>query len=91
MGCYCQYFPNATVLPKMHILEYHVPECLEKWGVGLGLMGEQGAQSIYSSFNSIEKSYQSMPNRVERLLCVVKEHQTIGQWFLNQKGETAHL
>ena len=74
MGYYRQHFPNATVLPKMHMLECHVPGWLEKWGVGLGLMGEQGAESIHSSFNSIEKSYHSMPNRVERLLCVVKEH-----------------
>lgn len=61
-----QFFPKCT-------LECHVPGWLEKWGVGLGLMGEQGAESVHS-FNSIERSYHSMPNRVERLLCVVKEH-----------------
>ena len=26
----------------MHILEAHVPGWIENWGVGLGLMGEQG-------------------------------------------------
>ena len=52
----------------------HVPGWLEKWGVGLGLMGEQGAESIHTSFNVIEQSYRSMPNRVDRLLRIVKEH-----------------
>ena len=28
---------------------------LEKWGVGLGLMGEQGAESIHTSTNQIKK------------------------------------
>lgn len=74
MGYYRQHFPSATVLPKMHILECHILGWLEKWGVGLGLMGEQGAESIHTSFNLIEASYRSMPNKVDRLLCVVKEH-----------------
>ena len=54
------YQVNATILSKMHILECHVPGWLKKWGVGLGLMGEQGTESIHS-FNSIEKSYHSIP------------------------------
>ena len=74
MRFYRTHFPQASVLPKMHILEAHVPSWIEKWGVGLGLMGEQGAESIHSSLNDIEKSYLSMPNKVERLLCVVREH-----------------
>ena len=74
MGFYRQHFSNATVSPKMYILECHVPGWLEKWGVGLGLMGEQGAESIHTSFNLIEQSYPSMPNQVDRLLCIVKEH-----------------
>ena len=74
MGYYHQHFPSATILPKMHILECHVPGWLEKWGIGLGLMGEQGAKSIHTSFNLIKASYRSMPNQVDRLLCIVKEH-----------------
>ena len=37
-------------------------------------MGEQGAESIHSAFNSIERSYLCMPNKVERLLSIMKEH-----------------
>lgn len=74
MWYYRQHFPESTVLPKMHILEHHVPDWIEKWGVGLGMMGEQGAESIHSCFNGIEHSYLCMPNKVERLLRVMQEH-----------------
>ena len=65
MAFYRQHFPSATVLPKMHMLECHVPGWMEKWSVGLGLIGEQGAESIHTSFNTIEQSYWSMPNLVD--------------------------
>ena len=67
---YRNHFPHATVLPKMHILECHVADWLEKWGVGLGLMGEQGAESVHTSINQIERSYLNIPNTVDRLLRV---------------------
>ena len=71
MAYYRQHFPEATVLPKMHFLEAHLPNWLEKWKVGLG---EQGAESIHASFNNIERSYLNMPNKVDRLFRVVQEH-----------------
>ena len=74
MSYYRQHFPNATVLPKMHFMEAHVPNWLEKWKVGLGFMGEQGAESIHASFNNIERSYLNMPNKVDRLFRIVQEH-----------------
>ena len=66
-------FPHATVLTKMHILGSHVADWIERWDVGLGLMGEQGAESIHTSLNQIERSYLNMPNKVDCLLCVVQE------------------
>ena len=74
MNFYRKHFPQATVLPKMHILEALVPDWILKWGVGLGLMGEQGAESIHTSLNQIERSYMNMPDKVDRLLQVIKEH-----------------
>ena len=74
MAYYRRHFPDTTVLPKMHFLEVHVPQWLEEWKVGLGFMGEQGAESIHSSFNTIEQSFLSMPNRVDRLFRIVQEH-----------------
>ena len=46
---YLQTFPLATVLPKMNFLEYHVVPWLNKWRIGLGFMGEQGAKSIHAA------------------------------------------
>lgn len=74
MAYYRLHFPGASVLPKMHILEEHVVPWLQKWHVGFGLMGEQGAESIHAYFNSLTRTYQSIPDKVERLRCMMREH-----------------
>ena len=74
MRFYQTHFPEESILTKMHMLEAHVPGWVEKWGVGLGLMGEQGAERIHTSLNNIERFYLNMPNKMDRLLCVVREH-----------------
>ena len=52
LAFYRDAFPQATVLPKMHMLEDHVIPFLKKWKVGLGFLGEQGAESVHARFNS---------------------------------------
>ncbi len=47
MTFYRETFPHASVL---HTLEEHIVDLV---GVGLGLMGEQGAESIHASINTI--------------------------------------
>ena len=47
---------------------------MEKWKVGFGMMGEQGFESVHHNFNEIQKSYQNMPNPVERMKRVMFEH-----------------
>lgn len=74
MTFYRSNFPEASVLPKMHLLEGHVIPWLRRWGVGLGVMGEQGAESIHAAINGIKPAYLNMPNKVERLKCVLLEH-----------------
>ena len=54
-------------MPKMHLLEDHVVPWMKRWGLGAGLMGEQGAESIHSHLNKLEATYSSIPNRVDRL------------------------
>ena len=44
MAFYRENLPQATVLPKMHILEEHILPFMEKWHVGCGLLSEQGAE-----------------------------------------------
>ena len=52
MSSYREFFPNATILPKMHILEDHVVEWMKRWKIGAGLMGEQGAESIHAHYRT---------------------------------------
>lgn len=74
MAYYRKEFPHATVLPKMHMLEEHVLPWLRKWHVGFGLLGEQGIESIHAHFNSLGRTYRSIPDEVQRLRQLLKEH-----------------
>lgn len=74
MEFYRSTFPDATVLPKMHILEEHVTDWLQRWHLGAGLMGEQGAESLHAHLMRLERTYQGVPNEVQRLKYIFKEH-----------------
>ncbi len=74
MAFYRAKFPNATVLPKMHILEDHTVPWLKRWHLGAGIMGEQGAESIHAHMMRLERTYQGVINDVDRLKYIVKEH-----------------
>lgn len=69
-------YPDATVTPKLHLLEDHMVPWIRKWGgVGFGLMGEQGAESIHAEFNRIEVRHRNQRHDpVERLRRVVTDH-----------------
>ena len=56
------------------MVEDHIVEFIRQWKVGLGLLAEQGAESIHTVFNQLERTYSSMPNKVERLKSMVTEH-----------------
>ena len=56
------------------MLEDHVVPWLRKWKIGCGCMGEQGAESLHANFNSTERSYTNMKDRVERLKVVLQNH-----------------
>ena len=64
-------FPEATFLPKMHMLEEHIVPWLEQWRVGSGYMGEQ---ALHANFNTCERAYNNMRDRVERLKVVLRNH-----------------
>lgn len=73
MKAYRQHFPQASITPKMHILECHVVMWLRRWKVGSGLMGEQGAESLHAHIHTLEDRYRGVVNPLQRLLYVVKE------------------
>lgn len=74
MKFYQENFPEASVLPKMHFMEEHMVPWFRKYDVGLGLMGEQGAESIHASINSVKRAYSNMTDAVQRLICILREH-----------------
>ena len=58
----------------MHMLEEHVVPWLKKWHVGFGLLGEQGVESIHAHFNSLGRTFRSMPEEITRLRQLMREH-----------------
>ena len=66
--------PKESISIKMHLLEEHTVPWARLTGAGFGLLGEQGSESIHARFNSLQRTYHSMHDKVERLLSVVKEH-----------------
>ena len=83
MEFYRREFPRATVLPKLHIMEEHVAPWVKRWRVGAGLMGEQGAESIHAHFKRLERIHQGIPNDVDQLKFIMKEHQLESEPSLN--------
>ena len=71
---YRKSFPNASILPKMHIMEDHVVQWLRQWKIGAGLMGEQGAESIHAHLNRLDKQFNGIVNPLHRLKYIIKEH-----------------
>ena len=67
-------FPGTNITPKLHALEDHIVLWIRQWGVGLGFLSEQGAESIHANFNSMMWTYNNIRNPVERMERVLKEH-----------------
>ena len=74
LAFYRDSWPHATITPKLHMLEDHVVPFLNKWGVGLGFLGEHGAESIHARFNRIRATCAKIPNPCKRLHSIMKEH-----------------
>ena len=53
MHYYRDVFPEASITPKLHILEDHMVNILLNWRVGCGLLGEQATESIYKPTKSV--------------------------------------
>ena len=83
MACYRESFPAATVLPKMHILEDHIVPWMRRWGIGAGLMGEQGAESIHAHLNRLEAQFSGIVNPLDRLKYIVNQHNIDSAPLLN--------
>ncbi|KAL5517066.1 hypothetical protein EMCRGX_G002534 [Ephydatia muelleri] len=56
-------FPDSSIPVKMHMLEDHTVPWARKTHVGL--LGEQGAESIHARFNGLQRTYHSVPDKVQ--------------------------
>eukprot|EP00731_Ephydatia_muelleri_P023365 Em0015g948a len=65
---------QCNELVKMHMLEEHTVPWARKTHVGFGLLGEQEAESIHARFNGLQRTYHSVPDKVQQLVLMVKEH-----------------
>ncbi len=65
---------NKRVTPKLHMLEDHIVAWIRRRGVGVGFHSEQGAESIHTHFNTLQRIYASTRNPTQRLQRVMKEH-----------------
>ncbi|XP_065192129.1 uncharacterized protein LOC135823213 [Sycon ciliatum] len=62
------------ITPKLHLLESHTAPAMERLGVGLGLLAEQGAESIHAEFNTLERRYRQIPALLQRLKAMAEQH-----------------
>jgi len=62
------------ITPKLHLLEEHTVPMMRRLRVGLGLLGEQGAESLHSSLNSLESKFKNIPGELLRLKSVADQH-----------------
>lgn len=65
---------RGHITPKLHLLEEHTVPLLRTLGVGIGLLGEQGAESIHAAFNKYEQTYKNIPSSLQRLKTISDQH-----------------
>ena len=58
----------------MYMLEDHTMDWVKARSVGFGLLGEQGAESIHSKFNTLGRNFSSVPKGEERLRNIMRAH-----------------
>ena len=71
---YRQNFPTASITPKIHLLEDHALDQLTRFGVGFGLMNEQGGELIHTEFNRTGRVVKGMRDDVKRLMTTMRRH-----------------
>lgn len=77
MSSYRGYFSmEKDVTPKQHILEAHCLPWMERWGLGLGIHGEQGIEEMHAEINRLKRRAWAMKNKGQQLCLLMKEQQT---------------
>ena len=64
----------GNITPKLHLLEEHVLSCMQRFHVGLGLLGEQGGEGIHHELNQLNIAFSNIRKDVKRLKTIVAQH-----------------
>ncbi|XP_063956581.1 uncharacterized protein LOC135154372 [Lytechinus pictus] len=75
---YRQNFPTESVTPKQHLLQYHVIPWFRDWRASLGMMGEQGGESVHCQLNNISRDLRGYNDDLKLNIQCVKN-----QWILS--------
>lgn len=67
-------FPNATITPKMHILEEHVVPWVKEYKAGLGFFAEVGVEASHSGLKIISPFYDTVPSKPRQLVLKLNAH-----------------
>ena len=67
MEYYCTEWHNGSIHPKLHMLEDHATDFVEKWKTGFSMYGEQGE-------NQFTATYSRMQRASKRLESMLQEH-----------------
>ena len=74
MAYYRHNFPSASITPKLHLLEDHTVDQLQQFGVGFGMLNEQGGELIHTEFNRTGRVVCGMKDPLQRLITTVQRH-----------------
>ena len=64
---FCQHLLNGPISPKLHLLEDHAADFMERQSTGHGIYGEQGAESIHKVFNILRRTCSSVQPSFKQL------------------------
>ena len=53
IGYYPAEWPNGTIPPKLHMLQGHATDFVEKWKTGFGIYAEKGGDVIHNELNQL--------------------------------------
>ena len=74
MGYLRSNWPAESISPKLHMVEDHIVPFLKMWRVGCRFLGEQGAESLHASLNSMKLNYRGVRNEVKNLDYLMHNH-----------------
>ena len=55
-------------LPQLHFQEHRCIECIDRWGFGMGLQGEQGVELVHCSIKKLKNQVQASADLLKTVM-----------------------